>query len=242
MKRLTIIAKLFIALMLAVGVAVLTNGILHLKPASASQFVVYLVLTLAASRLRVRLPGVNGTMSVNLPFFLIIATQLSAAEALLIACLGSIVQSLPRANGRFNPVRIVFNAATVTSAVALGTLTFKTALADGWVLSLGLAASAAAFFLANTVPVAIVLWLAEEAQPINTWTEIARLTLPYYVLSAGVAAIVCGARSSSGVATALVVFAVMCLMYISYQRYFGETATQPKPAETVAIQARAAHT
>ena len=58
MTRLTIIAKLFIALMLAMGVAALANGVLHLKLANALQFIVYLVLTLAASRLRVRLPGV----------------------------------------------------------------------------------------------------------------------------------------------------------------------------------------
>ena len=242
MNRLTIIAKLFIALMLAMGVAALANGVLHLKLANALQFIVYLVLTLAASRLRVRLPGVNGTMSVNLPFFLIVATQLSAPEALLIACLGSIVQSLPRANGQFKPVRIAFNSATVTSAVALGTLSFNTALAGGWALSLGLSAAAAAFFFANTVPVAIVLWLAEEAKPINTWSEIARLTLPYYVLSAGIAAIVCSARSSSAGLTALVVFAVMCLMYVSYRRYFGETATQSRITDTVAVQTRAAHT
>ena len=45
-----------------------------------SQFLVIFALALIASRLKVKLPGLNGNMSVNLPFILIAAVQLSLFE------------------------------------------------------------------------------------------------------------------------------------------------------------------
>src|SRR5947199_2636103 len=206
MKTLSVPAKLFIGLMMVIGVAVIGRGALQFRPESMVKFFLCLVLTAVASRLRVRLPGVNGTMSINLPFFLIAATQLSAAEALLIACVGSIVQSLPRTGGKLQPVRVAFNAATVTSAVAFGAYAFSVGGSAGWVASVALVSATASFFIANTVPVALVLWLAEGAQPVNTWLEIARLTVPYYVVSAGVAAVLSDLHHSSVWPATLVVF------------------------------------
>lgn len=239
MTKLSITAKLFIALMLLSGAAVLLNGLLHLRPAGPVQFAAYFVLGIAASRLKVRLPGVHGTMSVNLPFFLIAATQLSVSEALLIAFCGSIAQSVPASKVAFSPVRMAFNSAVVTSAVALSAFTFRTMMDHGAALSLGIAAASAAFFIANTLPVAIVLWLAEAARPARTWLEIADLTIPYYVLSAGVVAIVCGARNPGAWTMALILFATMYLIYTSYRRYFIPMAAA-KPVAAVGSRPAAA--
>ena len=56
------------------------------------------VLALAAltSRLKVKLPGVNGNMSVNLPFLLTAVVNLSAAEAIVVTCVSTAVQCWPR--------------------------------------------------------------------------------------------------------------------------------------------------
>jgi len=237
MNKLSIFAKLFIGLMMAAGTAVIIHGALRFKPQNMLAFALYLALTAVASRLRIRLPRVNGTMSINLPFFLVAATQLSAAEALLIACLGSIVQSLPRPGKRLQLVRVTFNAATVTSAVACAAYVFSAARGAGWLVSLALVSAAAAFFIANTVPVSLVLWLAEGAPPLKTWLEIARLTVPYYVLSAGVAAIFSGMHNPSMLPSALLLFTVMLLTYVSFRRYFGEAgepANSVKPEEMAA--------
>lgn len=237
MNKLSILAKLFIGLMVAAGTAVIIHGVLRFRPQSMLTFALYLALTAVASRLRVRLPRVNGTMSINLPFFLVAATQLSAAEALLIACVGSIVQSLPRPGKSLQPVRVIFNGAVVTSAVACAACVSTAARGAGWGVSLALVSAAAAFFIANTVPVSLVLWLAEGAQPVNTWLEIARLTVPYYVLSAGVAAVFSGLRIPALWPSALLLFAVMFMIYASFRRYFGEAAQPAKTAEAPAAQA-----
>ena len=44
-----------------------------------------LALAAATSRMKVKLPGIDGNMSVNLPFLLVAVVNLSAMEAILIA-------------------------------------------------------------------------------------------------------------------------------------------------------------
>src|SRR5215471_16860137 len=119
MNSISPVAKVFVALTVLAGATVLVYGLVHLRPASLLEFFVFLVLALAASWLKVKLPGVNGTMSVNLPFFLMAAVKLSVSEALLIACVGAIAQSFGRSR---RPVQIAFNAATLTNSLALATL------------------------------------------------------------------------------------------------------------------------
>src|SRR3954468_23368306 len=100
MRKLSPISKIYIAAVVTIGAAVLVNGIIHWKARLSLEFMALLAMTLVASRLRVKLPGMNGTMSVNLPFLLIVAVQLSSSESLVIAALASLVQSMPSAQRR----------------------------------------------------------------------------------------------------------------------------------------------
>src|SRR5205823_4031439 len=143
------------------------------KAADWLEFVALLMVTIGASSLKVKLPGINGCMSVNLPFFLIAAIQLSVAEALVIGCAGSLVQSVWAASRQMKPVQVAFNAATMSIAVALAALTVGFLLGRNTSLPLAVTAAGAAFFLANTLPVTIVLWLAEEQSPVKTWLAMA---------------------------------------------------------------------
>src|SRR5205823_4761832 len=105
-----------------------------------------------------------------------------------------------------------------TAVIIHGALRFRPQSILTFVLYLTLISAAAAFFIANTVPVSLVLWLAEGAHPVNTWLEIAHLTVPYYVLSAGVAVIFNGIHNPSIWPSALPLFAVMLLIYASFRR------------------------
>lgn len=230
MSQLPAAAKIFIVVIALAGVAVLTYGLLHLQPAAPLRLLVFLAVAVAASRLKVKLPGVNGAMSVNLPFFLVVAAQLSISEALLVACISSLAQSL----GRNKPVQIVFNSALLINAVGFASLAFTGALERHFAPPLAEIAAALAYFLANTAPVAAVLWLAEGEKPLPTWGRIADLTLPYYLLSAGAAAIVCCGIKNTAWTLPLVLLAVMYLIYRSYRVYFARSVPEPKPAADVA--------
>jgi hypothetical protein len=230
MSQLPLAAKVFIVLTVLAGIAILAYGLVHLQPAAPLPLAVFLVVGVAASRLKVGLPGVNGTMSVNLPFLLIAAAQLSVPEALLVACLGSVAQSLGR-SGRAKPVQLVFNSAVLINAVGLAAITFAAALRSHFAAPLAIIAGAGAYFLANTLPVAAVLWLAEGEKPLLTWRRIADLTLPYYLLSACLAAIVCAGSKSPMWTVALALLVVMYLTYRSYRVYFSRPVSDSRPTE-----------
>lgn len=219
-------AKMFIVLTVVAGLTTLAYGFVHLQPAAPLRLLVFLAAAAAASRLKVKLPGINGTMSVNLPFFLAVAAQLSVAEALVVACFSSLAQSFGRAS-RNQPVQAVFNFALLINAVGLAAVTFTAAMERHLSLPLAVGAGALAYFLANTAPVSVILWLAEGARPFSTWRRIADLTLPYYLLSATVAAIVCSGAKNMAWTVPLGLFAVMYLTYRSYRVYFARSATEP---------------
>lgn len=240
MRKLSLISKIYIAAVVAIGAAVLVKGLIHWNARKPFEFMVLLVMTLIASRLRVKLPRINGTMSVNLPFLLIVAMQLSSSEALVIAALASLVQCIPVAQRRTAFVQAVFSSATITNAVAAAALACAFASQHGLVLPLSIAAAGFAFFLANTFPIALVLWLAEGAAPVKTWLGMARLSAPFYTLSAGVAAIVCAATQFALWGLSLALLPLMYSIYTSYRLYFAEPAVAEAPSVGAKPMGRAA--
>ena len=73
-------ALIFVGAVAAGSCVIVANAIRYQQPMRYSQFLVIFALALIASRLKVKLPGLNGNMSVNLPFILIAAVQLSLFE------------------------------------------------------------------------------------------------------------------------------------------------------------------
>src|ERR1700757_417978 len=81
-------------------------------------------LAAATSRMKVKLPGINGNMSVNLPFLLTAAVNLSAVEAAVIACIPTAVQCWPRKGARVNPQQMAFNLSMMIFAASAASLVF----------------------------------------------------------------------------------------------------------------------
>jgi hypothetical protein len=194
-----------------------------------------LVIALVASRLRLRLPGLTGNMSVNVPFILIAMVQLSLVEAIVVGVASTITQCFPKQGGKPKAMQVVFNVGTVAVAVGLGRWILQHPLAMKFpVTSAGLllSLSAATFFLAQTIPVATIISLTEGGNVVRIWSSIFHLSFPYYVLSAGVTSIVTIA-SQTGWRTSLLVLPVMYGVYCSYRLYFGR-AVEPRPSMALA--------
>src|ERR1700690_3279531 len=111
------IGAMMLAAVSATGYAGFGSHTLHLYFAIA-------VLALAAvtSRMKVKLPGIDGNMSVNLPFLLAATVNLSAAEAVAIASLSTVVQCWPKRDARFKPEQMVFNVSMMAFASCLASL------------------------------------------------------------------------------------------------------------------------
>lgn len=240
MQKISLSAKVFIAVVVMTGIAMLVNGLLHWKSVEPIELFALLIMTLIASRLKVKLPGINGTMSVNVPYLLIVAVRLHGGEALVIAALASLVQSIPAFKVRATFIRGLFSSAAITNSVAAAIFAFNLASTHGVPGPLSVNTAGAAFFLANTVQMALVLWLAEGYNPFNAWLGMARLSTPYYVLSAAVAAVVCAAVQFAVWGEALALLPLMYSIYSSYRLYFAGSAAVQEPAAATAMRMHAA--
>jgi len=213
----TFIAVMMLAATSTTGYAAFVNHGLHLYFAAA-----LLLLAAVTSRMKVKLPGIDGNMSMNLPFLLIAVVNLSSAEAVLITCTSTLVQCWPQKSAKFKPQQMTFNVCMMAFATCLASLIFHA----GWVRAMqsNSAALTVTLFLGQTTPVAAIIALSESKAAGPIWWHLAHLSFPYYVVSAGVGAMVHAVSSHVGWQLALAVFPVMYGVYRSYRLYFGKLA------------------
>jgi hypothetical protein len=191
--------------------------------AHRAEFGALLVLAILTSRLKLKLPGLQGNMSVSLPFILIAFVELNLLEALLVALFSTAAQCFPKGGGKPKAVQMLFNVSTIAVAVGLCEMASHSFLpgAVRWSsLSLLVAVAGLGFFLAQTIPVAAIISLTEGGRLLRIWSGIAHLSFPYYVLSAGVTSLVTTASPRAGWQVPLLILPVMYGVYRSYQVYF----------------------
>jgi hypothetical protein len=226
----TLIGAMIAAALIIAGYAGLVSHGLHTYFALA-----VLVLAAVTSRMKVKLPGINGNMSVNLPFLLTAVVSLSAAEAIMITCVSTAVQCWPRKNAKFNPQQMAFNFSMMAFASCLASLTFHAQWLHGMHMgssTLGLVLATATLFLGQTAPVAAIVAVSEGKAAGQIWLGLAHLSFPYYVVSAGVTTMVQAVSSHLGWGLALAVFPVMYGIHRSYRLYFGRMVQSLSPEPT----------
>src|SRR5262249_48742747 len=168
-------------------------------------------------------PALTGSMCVNVPFILIAAAEMGLAETLLVGCLSNFVQCLPRDRRKFNLMQTAFNVSMMALAVGATRLVYESRALSTIVASpsLRLAIAAAGFFLANTIPVAIVIYLTEGKSIARTWLGMFQISFPYFLASAGVAGVVMTLAARVGWPVPLLVLPLMAGVFYSYRRYFA---------------------
>jgi hypothetical protein len=227
----TFIGVMTIAALSLAGVAAFASHALHLWFALA-----VLALAAATSRMKVKLPGINGNMSMNLPFLLTAVVNLSAAEAVALTCVSTVVQCWPKKNTKFNPQQMLFNLSMMTFASSSAALMFHAAWLgqSGWSSSTrALVLATVTLFLGQTLAVAGIVAVSEGKSAGAVWWNLAQLSFPYYVVSAGITSMVQATSSHLGWELALAVFPVMYGIHRSYRMYFGRMAESLGPQPMV---------
>src|SRR6204780_1623787 len=115
-KGMSVATRLFISVVVLCGTTVLTYSVFHGRREDPLKFLCYLVIALAASRLKVNLPGITGTMSVNFLFFLLGVLELSYAETMALGCAAAVVQCFDKDHP--NPIQVTFNVCATAPAIA----------------------------------------------------------------------------------------------------------------------------
>jgi hypothetical protein len=219
-------ARIFVALIVISGLMVLGDVVLHAKAMPTVRILAFLLAACLAARLKIKLPGLTGTMSVNLPFILVAVAEMNTAEALAVGFISTFVQCLPRGKQKLNLVQAAFNCSTITLAVAATRLIYTSPSVNTMVTSpsLRLAIAAAGYALANSVPVAIVIRLTEGVNALRTWVEMLQLSFPYLLASACVAGLSLIVTGEVAWQVPLAMLPLMAGIYLSYRRYFAATA------------------
>jgi diguanylate cyclase (GGDEF)-like protein/putative nucleotidyltransferase with HDIG domain len=198
-----------------------------------NRFFCYLVIALLSSGLKIQLPGIDGTMSVNFLFILLGIIELNLPETLIMGCLASLVQCVWQTRNKPNPSKIIFNVfGMMANAIALSYFAYHIlAKRLGENTPLLLVMTALLFFLANTIPVAVIISLTEGKSPRKVWTECYFWSFPYYLVGAAVVFLVSFVNKRAGWQTSLLVLPVIYWVYRSYRLYLGRLDAEKKQVE-----------
>src|SRR4051794_40700050 len=175
-------AKIYLASVYIVGLVTLELSMSQWHWIDLARFSCYLVVALLASGLKVSLPGINGSMSVNFFFIILGVMELSLPETLIIGCGATLVQSFWKVNTRPKNVQITFNIANMTTAIVASSLAFHyMERVSAHSVPLMLVAAACVYFVTNTMPVAVVIALTEHKAFRKIWKECYFWSFPYYL-------------------------------------------------------------
>jgi len=220
-------AQTFIGLTIGLGVCLLAYclaGALGAVPSSG--FLAVFLLSMAASTMKVRLPGITGTISVNFLFILVAIAIFTFSETVLLASVACVVQCMWRPKKQPRLVQVAFNVSVL--AISSGSSYrlahfFAASTAHMPVL---LAVAAAFYFTADTMLVSGVLALLQKKSLFDVWQQCYLWSFPYYLAGAAIAALMVSTNRSAGWAKSLEVQPLMCLIYVFY-RMCVERLTRP---------------
>jgi diguanylate cyclase (GGDEF)-like protein/putative nucleotidyltransferase with HDIG domain len=225
--------KLFVGTTVSIGIVVMASAFLHWQSADLTRFVCYLLVAALASSLKVQLPGIDGTMSVNFLFILLGVMELSLPETLAIGCTATFVQSVWPPRKRPDPVKVLFNVfGMMANACALSYVSYHWLDPKmGSEKPLLLLLAALVFFLANTLPISLVIALTENKKARKVWSECYFWSFPYYLVGAAAVGLVGIINRRAGWQTSLLVLPLIYWVYRSYRLYLGRLEAEKERVE-----------
>ncbi|HEY1676574.1 MAG TPA: diguanylate cyclase [Candidatus Sulfotelmatobacter sp.] len=233
-KVLSLPAKLFIGVMVIAGTGSLVYAGIHPSSRNIAEFICYLGIAILASRLKVNLPGITGTLSVNFLFILIGVLELSFTETMILGAISMVAQCLYP--DRPKAIQLTFNVCAGSVSTALAYVVFHHPLLNLLIGSrpvlLGLAATM--YFVANAGSIAMVISLTERRQISRILVDCYFWSFPYYLVGAGIAGGIAWLNESFNWETSLLVLPAVYLIYRSYRLYLGKLEDEKRHVEEMA--------
>src|SRR5579885_2856099 len=232
-KGLYLQTRIFIGATASIGLVVMAYSFWHWQSQDFMRFACYLAVAILASGLKVQLPGIDGTMSVNFLFILLGVLELSLPETLAIGCTATLVQSVWQARKRLDPVKVLFNVAgMMANATYLTYFAYhQLAARYGSNKPILLMVAALVFFFANTLPISLVISMTEGKSSRKVWSECYFWSFPYYLVGAAAVGLVGIVNRSAGWETSLLVLPLIYWVYRSYRLYLGRLEAEKERVE-----------
>src|SRR5262245_34098149 len=227
MKTLPVAARLYVAGVIVISVALLLVSVPQAKFQQPLLFIALVVLSSATAALKVHLPLTTGgsTMSVSYAVDFASLLLLGPNETMLVAA-GSAFSQCNLNRKERNPFyRTAFSAASLVITVHAAGLAFTTlggtASQTPLTVARPLVGAATVYFLLNTGLVATAIALSTRSGLMSTWHHNFLWSAPSYFVGAGIAAVAAWFVEHAGFWIAPFTFAPMYLTYRTYKVYMG---------------------
>ncbi len=227
-------AKLFIGLTIATGALFLVACLGRVNNfADLPIYISCFALALLSSALKVRLPGITGTMSTNFLFVLIATAVFSLTETVVLASVACLVQCLWKTKRKPKGIQILFNIAVlVLSSGVSYQISHRLAGNSGASLSVQLALAACLYFTINTFLISGVLSLVDSKPLMQVWQQCYLWSFPYYLAGAALSGLLVVASRTVGWKTSMLMLPVMYLVFVFYGTCVERLGERTSPAGT----------
>ena len=228
-------ARVYIAGMALSALGCFLFAFSHWQSTDLTKFVFYLVAAVLASSLKVSLPGIEGTMSMNFLLTLLCIMQLGLPETLLIGLVKTMAQFYWKPVRQLKLVQLLFNFSQVTVGSALTYAAYKLFSLHVFhgAIPLALLVAAITHFAFNTAAMSIIIGLTEDKRVAKVWTDIYLWSFPYYLVGAAIAGLVNLLNGHIGWQASLLLLPPIYLLYRSYRLYLSKLEVEKQHAEKV---------
>src|SRR5215467_9777690 len=212
-------AKAYIALVIVSGALILLLAAGSWSSTNLKQFIIFLGLAALASTLKVRIPGIEGTMSPNFVFLLLGMVALPFSQVAVVSLAAALVQSFWASTKRPRLVQVAFSAAALVISSSLAYefshLVLTENATGSRLVSVILAGSV--YFPINSILVSMVVGLV-DGQPLKQVSRRCyQWVFPYFGEGIAFAALVSSAYAPSTLwKGALVLLPTMVLAFLYF--------------------------
>jgi putative nucleotidyltransferase with HDIG domain len=228
-------ARPFVFLVCASGFLCIALGMLPWHSSNSLLFGSYFVLAAIASALKIALPGLEGTVSVNFVFFLIGICSMSLSETLLLALIATLVQCFWRRQKHIGFIHFAFNLSQIALGITAAYWTYL--LLFNHVFHghapLALLVATIIYFLLNSIVVATVVALAEATAVPKKWASYS-WTFPYYLVGAAIAGVIQVLNRVAGWEMGILVLPAVYTIYRSYRMQRGRWDDEKRHLQDIA--------
>src|SRR4051794_7928511 len=224
----------YIASVILLGATALVLAASGWQSQNLFRFFTYMLLACLSAGLKVKLPGVQATLSGAFLVVVLSIAALSTPETVVVALTSALVQYAWHSGSRLRVVQAGFNVSNVAVAAYIASLVLhsQTLRYLGFQHSLSLALASVVYFAGNCLIVSVVIVMTDPERRTlrQVITEYYLWSLPFYLFGAALAEVVRLLEGYAGWQTALLVVPAIYALYqvwtVYGDRVEGERARQ----------------
>jgi len=228
--------RAFLTSTIAIGGLCLWFDLIPFQTSDITRFLTYFVMAVLAAGLRVSLPTVSGTLSINFLFVLIGLVHLTRSELVTMAGVSAVVQCLLARDREPDLPKVLFNLSISAIAIHIATIVYLATPGGSTVAdeTLRLGPASIVLFVLYTLPVAIAIAWTEGKRVLPTWKECSLWSLPYALIGAVIAGSFATLSNRIGWQLSLLLLPVVYLITRSYQLHVARVDDGLRHAEELA--------